>query len=59
SKQSLAAARFFVPWALKGLPAHAEHRVLNLGGPPLRVVHALSRRKFAAQEAEVFGRATA
>lgn len=55
SRQSLAEARFFVPWALKGLPAHAEHRVLSLGGPPLRVVNALSRRKFAALEAEVFG----
>ena len=38
---------------------YAEHRVLNLSGPPLRVVHALSRRRFAAQEAEVFGPATA
>lgn len=56
-RQSLAQARLFAPWALKGLPADAEHRVLNLGGPALRIVHALGRRRFQAQEAAVFGAA--
>lgn len=56
-KQSLAQARLFVPWALKGLPADAEHRVLNLGGPALRIINALGRRRFQAQEAAAFGAA--
>lgn len=54
-RQSLSEARSFVPWALKGLPPGAEHRVLNLGGPPLRIVNAISRRAFRAQELECFG----
>lgn len=54
-KQSLGQAKFFVPWALKGLPPGADHRVLNLGGPPLRVINAISRRGFRAQEQEYFG----
>lgn len=55
-KQSLAEARFFVPWALKGLPHAAAQQVLGLGGPPLRVINAMSRRRFIADEARVFGR---
>lgn len=55
SRQSLAEASFFVPWALKGLPPEAEHRALALGGPPLRVVNALARRRFRSEEAEAFG----
>ena len=59
TRQSLNQARFFVPWALKGLPPEAEHRVLTLGGPALRVVNAVSRRRFRAQEQEYFGFAPA
>ncbi|MCL3837843.1 hemerythrin domain-containing protein [Aeromicrobium duanguangcaii] len=55
TKQTLAEARWFVPWALKGLPAEAEHRVLTLAGPPLRIINAVSKRRFRAQEQEAFG----
>ncbi|MBC9227240.1 hemerythrin domain-containing protein [Aeromicrobium sp. 636] len=55
TKQTLAEARWFVPWALKGLPAEAEHRVLTLAGPPLRIIHAVSKRRFRSQEQEAFG----
>jgi len=54
-RQSLAEARWFIPWALKGLPPEAEHRVLALGGAPMRVINALGRRRFRASEAEAFG----
>lgn len=54
-KQSLAQARFFVPWALKDVPEDGRRRVLALGGPPLRLIHATSRRRFAADEERVFG----
>lgn len=54
-RQSIGEARFFIPWAVKGLPEDALRQVMALGGPPLRVLHAVSRRRFARDEEEVFG----
>lgn len=53
-KQTLEQARFFVPWALKGLEPEVQHRVLSFGGPALRVILAMSRRRFRLDEEAVF-----
>jgi hemerythrin-like domain-containing protein len=54
-KQTVAHARRFLPWIFKGLPPEAASHVARLGGPGMRVLHAVSRRSFERDEAMAFG----
>jgi iron-sulfur cluster repair protein YtfE (RIC family) len=54
-KQSLGHARRFIPWAFKGLPPEAAAHVGRLGGSGMRVLLAVSRRRFDRGESLVFG----
>jgi len=54
-RPSVGHARRFLPWIFKGLDDAAAARVLAIGGPPMRMLLATSRRGFGRREAAVFG----
>ncbi|WGX98007.1 hemerythrin domain-containing protein [Nocardioides sp. L-11A] len=54
-RPSVGHARRFLPWIFKDLDEAAASRVAAIGGPPMRLLLASSRRRFARREAEVFG----
>ncbi|WGY01028.1 hemerythrin domain-containing protein [Nocardioides sp. QY071] len=54
-RPSVGHARRFLPWIFKGLDESAAARVAAIGGPPMRLLLASSRRGFARREAEIFG----
>lgn len=54
-RPSVGHARRFLPWIFKDLDESAAARVAAIGGPPMRLLLASSRRGFARREAEIFG----
>jgi hypothetical protein len=46
---------FFLPWAADGLPDDVLARLLAGGGPPIRWLLALGRRRYLRSEARLFG----
>jgi hemerythrin-like domain-containing protein len=54
-RPSVGHARRFLPWIFKDLDEVAASRVAAIGGPPMRLLLASSRRGFARREAEVLG----
>lgn len=52
---SMEQVKTMVPWAYKGLPPEAVAHVDRVAGPPFRIIHAISRRRFARAEAATFG----
>ncbi|WP_300683129.1 hemerythrin domain-containing protein [Nocardioides sp.] len=53
-RPSVRHARQFLPWIFKGLDATATARVAAIGGTPMRLLWASSRRGFERREAETF-----